>query len=204
MSQEDPIAILIIFAGSSYLFKIWLKDYRASINQTPNPRAFPGAFPAPQSLIWIGISGALLILGLETGGEYALGLSESQSDISWLYLLAMIAAAFLEEIIFRGYLVITQRGKAILVLGCIGFSLIFALLHPFLWSWKEQGLEINASLKGGFSTGIVFMNSLWFYMLRFMPKNRAQSLVPCIAAHLSSNLGVFIIKLAQGHVTSLY
>ena len=204
MSQEDPIAILIIFAGSAYLLKLWLQDYRAYAHGTPNPRALPGTAPASQRLIWVGVTGALLILGLETGGEYALGISGKQSDITWLYLLAMIAAAFLEEVIFRGYLVITGRGKKALILSIFGFSLLFALFHPFLWSWEDAGPQIHLTLKAGFSTGIVFLNGLWFYYLRFSPENTTRSLIPSITAHLGSNLGVFVIKLVQGHVTSLY
>ena len=204
MSQEDPIAILIIFAGSAYLFRLWLQDFRAQSHGTPNPRAFPGATPAPQALIWAGIMGALAILALETGGEYALGISGEQSNITWLYLLAMIAAAFLEEVIFRGYLVITKHGKAALILSIAGFSLLFALLHPFLWSWENQSLQVHLTLKATFSTAIVLLNSLWFYYLRFCAKNTTRSLIPSIAAHLGSNMGVFIIKLAQGHVTGLY
>ena len=30
---------------------------------------------------------------------------------------------------------------------------------------------------------------------------RIHPLIPCIAAHLAKNLGVFVIKLAQGHVS---
>jgi len=204
MSQEDPITILIIFAGSIYLLKLWLQDFRAHVLGTPNPRALPGTSPAPRTLIWAGVIGALAILGLETGGEYALGISGEQSNITWLYLLAMIAAAFLEEVIFRGYLVITKHGKAALILSIAGFSLLFALLHPFLWSWEDQGFQIHLTLKAAFSTGIILLNGLWFYCLRFSAKNTTNSLIPSIAAHLSSNIGVFIIKLAQGHVTGLY
>jgi hypothetical protein len=204
MSQEDPIAIIIIFAGSSYLLKLWLQDYQAFTHKRKNARALPGASPAAQPLIFIGVAGALLILALETGGEYAFHISSEQSDINWLYLLAMISAAFVEEIIFRGYCVITRHGKAVLILSILSFSFLFAVLHPFLWSWEEGRLQVHLTLKAQFSTAIVFLNALWFYALRFCPQNTTQSLVPCIAAHLSSNLGVFIIKLLQGHVTSFY
>lgn len=204
MSQEDPITILIIFAGTLYLATLWLNDYRRNQKGTPNPRALPGASPASLKITTIGILGALIILGAETSGEYVLGISEKQSNITWLYLLAMISASFLEELIFRGYLVIAQRGKHILLLSIAGFSLLFALVHPFLWSWQDGSLQLDLTPKGYFSTAIVLLNSLWFYALRFMPLNVTHSIIPCIAAHLSSNLGVFAIKLIQGHVTGLY
>ncbi|MGA2053040.1 MAG: CPBP family intramembrane glutamate endopeptidase, partial [Opitutales bacterium] len=85
--------------------------------------------------------------------------------------------------------------------GIVGFSLLFSLLHPFLWDWKS-GLVFDFSLKAWWSPALVFASSLWFYTVRFYPLNPARSLLPCIAAHLAKNLGVFAIKLAQGHVTS--
>jgi len=52
---------------------------------------------------------------------------------------------------------------------------------------------------------MVFLFSFWLYAMRFplrYPKlNPSRSLIPCIAAHLAKNLGVFVIKLAQGHVS---
>lgn len=51
-----------------------------------------------------------------------------------------LVAAFGEEVIFRGYLVVENRGRAALITGMIGASLGFALLHPFLWEWREGGL----------------------------------------------------------------
>ncbi|HCR37217.1 MAG TPA: CPBP family intramembrane metalloprotease [Opitutae bacterium] len=203
MSQEDPILILIIFAASLYLGKICLSDLRAQQNGTPNPRAFPGATPCPPIAIYIAIAGALLILSIETGGEYLLSINEEQSSISALFFLAMLAAAFMEELIFRGYLVITSKGPSALISSIIGFSALFALLHPFLWNW-DAGLTLNIQMKGVFSTLIVFINSLWFYTVRFYPLNQERSLIPCIVAHLSSNCGVFLIKWAQGYVTTLY
>lgn len=38
----------------------------------------------------------------------------------------------------------------------------------------------------------------------FFVLNKTQSLFPSIVAHIVSNIGVFIIKLAQGHVSGLY
>ena len=103
--------------------------------------------------------------------------------------------------IFRGYLVVEGRGRAALVGGVVGASLLFALLHPFLWQWQDGTLVLQGSTKAWFSTGAVFAGSLWFYAVRFMPANPRHSLVPCIAAHLAKNVGVFVVKLLQGHVT---
>jgi hypothetical protein len=123
----------------------------------------------------------------------------------------MIGAAFGEELIFRGFLVVPTRGRAALFGSIVGFSLLFALGHPFLWDWKSlaagqpKQLVWDFSLKAWWSTAMVFLFSFWLYALRFplrYPKlNPRASLIPCIAAHLAKNLGVFVIKLAQGHVS---
>ena len=48
---------------------------------------------------------------METLGENLLAISEQQSDITALFLPAMISAGIIEEIVFRGYLVFTKRGR---------------------------------------------------------------------------------------------
>lgn len=215
MDQQDPITILVMLGIGAWIFHMWLDDLRAALDGTPRAGAFPGAFPCSRGLILFGVAGALVLVGVETAGEYALGVSSEQSDITVLFLGAMVAAAFVEELIFRGYLQISHKGRGILWASVIVFSLVFALLHPFFWSfegtedaawyelWRgEWTLDFGA--KPWFSTAIVFLNSLWFYYLRFTARNARQSLIPCMAAHLASNLAVFFIKLAQGHVTSLW
>ncbi len=209
---ENPLLIVGYFVLAAFAFKLWLDDYRAS-RTNPNPNALPGATAAPRRLIVIGIVVALGILALEVVGEYALGIVDDQSDITALMLLALLAAAFVEELIFRGFLVIRHKGKAALIGSIIGFSLIFALLHPLFWGvaeqpegtlWWQFQLTWDFSVKAWWSTGILFANSIWFYTLRFVPANTERSLWPCILAHFASNLGVFVVKLAQGHVVGWY
>jgi membrane protease YdiL (CAAX protease family) len=186
-----------------WVFRQWLGDLRAARAGRPHAQAWPGAFPCTWPVVWIAVAGSLVLLACETGGEYALGVSGQQKNISAFFLVAMVSAAFYEELIFRGIFVVTGRGRAALVAGIFGFSLLFALFHPFLWDWQSPGgLVFDFSLKAWWSTGLVFASSLWFYTVRFFRLNPAQSLIPCVAAHLAKNLGVFAIKLAQGHVTS--
>lgn len=206
---DSPLITVLVFAGAVYLFKIWYDDFRAGMSGQANERALPGATAAPRAAILIGIIGALLLVALETGGEYALGVSDQQSDIVALMLLAMVAAGVIEEVVFRGYLVVTDKGKGLLVASIIGFSLLFALGHyqyytdiPEGGSWRELSLEISP--KSGWSLLLLFLNSLWFYTVRFFRWNPGQSLLPCFAAHIASNLGVFLVKLAQGHVTGWF
>lgn len=203
---DHPLLILVGFAAAIYFFKLWLDDLKNEKKGRPNPNAFPGATPAPRMAIVTGIVGALVILTAETAGEYAWGFVEEQSEISLLFALFTLAAAFIEELIFRGFLVVEGKGRAILIGSILIFSGIFTAIHPFLWEWHdEEGLLFHFdSGKAWFSTAIVFLNSLWFYTIRFLPLNPRHSLIPCIAAHFSSNLGVVVIKFFQGHVGNLW
>ncbi len=211
MSQDDPFLLLAVAALTGYVFYTWLGDYRRAKVGSPDPRAFPGATTCPATAIVVAVTGALVLLGLETGGENLLGISGQQSNISVLFLVAMIGAAFGEELVVRGFCVVTTRGRWALLGSILLFSLLFALAHPFFWDWKSPAdgqpkqLMFDFSLKAWWSSAMVFVFSLWLYALRFplrYPKlNPRASLLPCIAAHLAKNLGVFAIKLIQGHVT---
>lgn len=200
MGQDNPLLLLVMLAGAGYLGKLWCDDLQAAQAGRPNPRAFPGAVPAGRPVMILAVAGTLVLLALETAGEAALGLTAEQSEMTVLFGLYTLAAALLEEIIFRGYLVIANRGRAMLIAGIVLTSVVFALLHPFLWEWRDGTLRFNLTAKTWFSTGAIFLGSLWFYALRFLPLNPQASLAPCIAAHLTKNLGVFGVKYAQGFV----
>ncbi|MBI2514086.1 MAG: CPBP family intramembrane metalloprotease [Opitutae bacterium] len=201
MGQDSPLLLLGLLAATGYIAKLWLDDYRATRRGTPHPRALPGATPASSNAIAIAALGALGLLALETAGESALGLTEKQSDMTVLFGLYTLAAAFGEELIFRGFLVIEHRGRGGLIAGVVGASVLFAALHPFLWQWRDGVLHVHLGAKAWFSTALVFASSLWFYAVRFWKLNPSRSLLPCIAAHLAKNLGVFVIKYAQGFVS---
>lgn len=201
MGQNDPWLLLLLLGGTAYAARLWWIDYRASRSAAPTPHPLPGATHAAPASIWIAVAGALALLAMETGGEYALGLVEKQSRVTVLFGVYSLAAAFLEELIFRGYVVVPDRGRAILVASCVGASLAFALIHPFLWEWKDGALIGHFDLKAWFSTAAIFAGSLWFYFVRFSNLNPSRSLLPCIAAHAAKNLGVFALKAAQGYVS---
>ncbi len=201
MGQDQPLLLIVMLAAVGYFGKLWLDDYRAARAGRADPRAFPGAVPSLRPIATIvAVLGALALLAAETAGEYALGISGEQSSITALFGLYTLAAAFAEELIFRGYIVIEQRGRAALIGGIVGASVVFALLHPFLWEWQDGALHFDFGSKAWFSTAVVFASSLWFYTVRFWSWNPTRSLVPCIAAHAAKNLGVFAIKYAQGFV----
>ncbi len=201
MGQDQPLLLVLMIAASATVAKWWLDDYRATGAGTPPSRPLPGAAPAPASAMVLAAAGALALLAAETGGEHVLGLSGEQSRVTALFGLYTLAAALVEELIFRGYVVVTGRGRIMLAGSVLAASALFALLHPFLWEWKDGALLWRSGAKAWFSTGAVFAGSLWFYFVRFMPLNPRRSLLPCIAAHAAKNVGVFAVKYAQGFVS---
>jgi uncharacterized protein len=200
MAPDNPWLLAgMIFAGG-VVAKWWCDDYRAAQQGNPAPQAFPGATPAGGRTLLIAAGGALVLLAAETAGEHALGLTAKQTQMTILLGLYTLVAAFGEELVFRGYLVVENRGRTALITGVIGASLGFALLHPFLWEWNDGLLRLHGDNKAWFSTAAVFACSLWFYAVRFLPMNPTRSLLPCVAAHLTKNLGVLAVKYAQGFV----
>lgn len=207
--QDHPVAIILLFAAVCYPASLWWQDFRSWSSGKPNPRAFPGATSASRALIVIGIVGALLLVALETAGEYVLGVSDQQSQISAIFLLMMLAAGFIEELIFRGYLYYDRKGPVILWASILLFSLLFALFHAQYYTEVPEGarwyqFEFRIDSHSSWTLCILFLNSVWFYALRFGFDNKYKSLIPCIAAHVASNVAVFAVKLAQGHVVGFW
>lgn len=198
--SDNPVAILLYLGVAGYVLHLYLVDFRATRDgNITASSSMPGASAMPVSALIIGVCVALLILAVETSGEIVLGVASEQSEMAWYFLFASLAAGVIEEVVFRGYLVISTKGKAALITSCVGFSFVFAIIHGHLWS-ADNGFDFIFTTKGVFSTSILFINSLWFYLVRFGPWNRTQSIFPCMLAHACSNLGVFIIKWYQGFV----
>ena len=217
--SQDPFGVVFYFIVTLWLARMWWRDYREAqdSNKGTYDRGLPGATPCTLKPIFIAVAGTLLLLAAETYGEIRLGISAEQSDVSCFFLLALISAAIAEEFIFRGFLVIETRGEAAKWISVFVFSTIFALIHPYLWSfeWNDestagtltkivQACDLNITLKAVFTTVFIFVGSLWFYAVRFFRWNPRHSILVPIAAHLVKNIAVFLIKLAQGHVTSIF
>jgi membrane protease YdiL (CAAX protease family) len=209
--SENPIIILLYVGIAVYVGNMYWSDYKDGRADDPEASAMPGATKTSLVAMAIATVGALVILAAETGGEIALGIASKQSEMLWYFLFAIVAAGIVEEVIFRGYLVIDKKGKIALIASCTGFSLIFAVIHFHLfsldypedvafWQFWQAGIEWTLTPKGFFTTGILFANSLWFYACRFGPWNPTHSLFPCMVAHAASNFGVYVVKLAQGYV----
>lgn len=202
---NSPLVLLIMTAAGLYVAKMWWDDRRAATKGEAKAGALPGATDAPRRAVIIAVAGALGILAIETGGEIALGIAAEQSKMTWLFALySVVAAPIIEELMFRGWLVVENRGRAAMWAGAVGASAIFALLHPFLWRWDEAGFAVTLGVKGWFSAGVVFAMSLWMYAARLAPWNPQRSLLPCFAGHASKNLGVVGVKLAAGFMGGVW
>jgi len=201
----SPVSIVISVVAAIVVLKLWTGDYIAAQAKTPVAKPLPGAASAPFWLIGLSVLVSVLIVGAETAGEYALGISGEQSTIPFYYLASMIGAGIVEELLFRGFFVVENRGRAALLASMIGFSLVFALIHGHLLVSPEDSESGSYALTLAVGplwwTFILFTSSLWWYAVRFMPANRNRSLLPCFAGHMASNLAVFAIKLAQGYVS---
>jgi membrane protease YdiL (CAAX protease family) len=202
--MNHPLLLALLTAAGLYVGHLWRADLRAARARRPNPNALPGATDAPRRAVIIATAGALGLLAAETIGEHALGLAAQQSRMTWLFgLYSVTAAPIIEEVIFRGWLVLdgpadSSRRRATMWAAAVAASLGFAALHPFLWRWDDAGFALTPGAKGWFSTAVVFATSLWLYVARLAPWNPRQSLLPCFAGHAAKNLGVVAIKAAAG------
>lgn len=214
--NDEPALILFMSVVGLYVLNLWVQDYRLARAGIPSSHALPGATPAPFMACVIAGLGAAALLVAETWGEIRLEISEEQTEITILFGCYTLIAAFIEELIFRGFIVIEARGTAIRWAGIVAASILFAALHPFLWTWEmgdaplwhvlmvwqwSEWLTWKFTTKGIFSTAIVFVSSLWFYTVRFAAFNPTRSLLPCIVAHGTKNLGVFAVKGIQGFIS---
>jgi membrane protease YdiL (CAAX protease family) len=204
--MNHPLLLLLMTAMGIYLGWLWHDDVRkARQSGTTQPGGLPGATPAPTRAVVIAVTGAVAILAVETAGEILLGLASEQSRMTWLFALYSVAAApVIEELIFRGWIVVEGRGQIALWLGTLAASAVFALLHPFLWRWDEAGFALTLGAKGWFSTAVVFATSLWLYFARLASFNPQRSLLPCFSAHAAKNFGVVMVKLATGFMGGLW
>lgn len=209
MFQDDPVFALLNFAIAAYLFYMWYGDFTAFRRSGVLPKkALAGAATVSPSYVVCGILAAVALLAVHTATEFALGVEASQTRVAWWAIFSWIGAAFVEELIFRGYLVVQNRGRGALIASIIAFSLIFALGHPFMWDYTvPEGASVfggvwkfDFSVQPVISTLAIFECSVLFYALRFLPKNKNASIIPCFAAHAAYNIGVFAVKAANGFI----
>jgi membrane protease YdiL (CAAX protease family) len=98
MTPDNPLLLGGLCVVVAWLAKLWSDDLRFQRNGVSRRTALPvGILP-----IGIAVVGAFVILGAKTWGEISLGIVDEQSTITWLFGLYTLAAAFGEELIFRG------------------------------------------------------------------------------------------------------
>ena len=204
--MNDPLPLMFGLGVAAYLTWLWWGDLmRRSAGVDDQIRALPGATPAGAGAIFMSIGGAVILVGLETLGELRLGIAGEQTKITVLFALySVMAASILEELIFRGFFVVENKGRVWLIGGATVTSIFFAIAHPHLWQWQDGSLSWHFGAKGWFSTGALFTGSLWFYACRFAAWNPSGSLLPCFAAHAAKNFCVVAIKAGQGFVIGLW
>lgn len=209
MVQDTPLFALANAAVAAYLFYMWCADLLYfKKNGALREKSFAGATPCGVRIALLGalLGGALLVF--HTLAENIFGVAAEQTRVAPWAFVSWVAAAFVEELVFRGYLFVGGGGRVVLVLSCVFFSLVFACAHPFVWNYE---IAEGASVLGGvwsfdfsaqkvLATVHIFECSCLFYFLRFCPFNKTRSLIPCVAAHFAYNIGVFLAKLAGGYV----
>ncbi len=209
MFQDDPTFAIINFAIAAYLFYLWLTDFKFYSRQGETKKGLlEGAKPVSLRFCAIAICLSLLLLGVHTFSEISFGVQAQQTSVAPWALISWIGAAFVEELIFRGYLVIQNKGRALLLGSILLASVVFALGHPFMWDYTVgEGASVfdgvwsfKFSAQSILATLAVFECSLLFYLLRFIPANKNRSLIPCVCAHCAYNIGVFTVKASQGFV----
>lgn len=202
---NHPMLLVLMTATGIYVGWLWWTDLREARQRLPGAPvpagAFPGATEAPLRAVVIAVAGAVGLLALETWLECRLGLAAEQTKMTVLFsVYTVISAPIIEELIFRGWLVVQEKGRATMWAAVVAASGIFAALHPFLWRWDDVGFAWTLTEKGWFSTGAIFAGSVWFYLVRLAGWNPQHSLLPCFAAHAAKNLGVVTVKAATGFV----
>ena len=105
----------------------------------------------------------------------------------------MLFAAFGEELVFRGFVVLDKKGKRMLIASCVIGSIGFAALHGHWYENDDEGFRILTDTKAPFSTGMLSLGSLWFYFARFATWYPSRSVfvasVPSMAAWTSLSVG---------------
>ncbi len=205
--MKDILPDILMLCASLWLAKNFISDLRANFGGKVS--GLEGATACRPAVCAAGVLCALAVLAIFTIAEYYFGVSESQTSAPFYVIVFWFSSAFVEELVFRGYFVVQNRGKTALVASIFAFSALFTLAHPFFWSYAppdgaaegaEKILSFHFGANAVISSLSIFSLSILFYCLRFVPQNKNRSIIPCIAAHFSYNLGVYIVKLFQGHI----
>lgn len=192
--------ILSVAAAAIVIF-FWATDYRRWKSGAPFERALPGATGASWKLVRLSVLVSIGIAAVQILGEYALGVTGTLSPIPAYLILPLLGAGIVEELIFRGYLVIEKKGRRTMIVSIVFFSIASALVHGHLLAKVDYGFRMTFAPASIWWTLILVVNSLWWYTVRFLPSNKDKSLLPCFAGHMASTLVIFLVRMVQGCVT---
>ena len=201
--MESPaLSHLLYLALGLGVLVLWAREARSAGSRSAyGPEPFwPGAVACPWQTVVLAGVGALLLTLVESGLEIHLGVQDEQSTIPATFLLAMMGAAVVEEITFRGFAAPASLAGVRLLAAILAGSLVFMLLHGHVASFEDGSLRLRDDPKSLVSAGSAFAVSCWLYLCRFNPLNPGRSLAPSLAGHAVRNLAVFGIKDAQGFV----
>jgi membrane protease YdiL (CAAX protease family) len=188
----------------AYSAKLWIQAARET-RPDETHSTLPGATRARPVVYFWAITGVLVLLGTELLGEQALGIAPQQSKLTWTFAAyTIISAPVIEEVIFRGYLIIDRPGAPHRWLAANVASVVFALLHPYVWEWTVGGVESRLSVQTAFSTFFIYATSMWLYYVRLARWNPTRSLFPCIFAHGARNAGVVVVKVSTGYIAGFW
>jgi len=207
--MDSPWIQLAAIVVAPFVYHIWWKDYQAQAGGETIENALPGATPVATWVTILAVVGVLVIFAFEVAGEYALDIVEQQTEMTIVMAAySIIIASVIEEVIFRGILYV-DRSTASLIASIVAISVLFAVVHGHFWTYEpakgaswwnffDATLTFDFGVKAWFTTGVLFVRSLWLYAMRFIPANPRRSLIPCIVAHAIANLAVVIAKAMQG------
>lgn len=194
--QLEDVVYLALGAG---VFIFWLRETRRGPSDALP--FWPGTTTCGWQPMLLAAAGALVLTLVESVLEIQLGVSQEQTRIPASFLLAMMGAAIVEEITFRGFAAPESLAGVRLLATVLAGSLVFMLLHGHVVKFAEGSVGLNTDAKALVSGGSAFAISCWLYLCRFNPLNPTRSLAPSLVGHTVRNLAVFGIKDVQGFVT---
>ncbi|MEI6460429.1 MAG: CPBP family intramembrane glutamic endopeptidase [Verrucomicrobiota bacterium] len=189
--DRTTVEALLYFVLGACVLAAWVGEYRQRRIKNSGELFWPGTESAPWAAYFVAAAGALLITIAEANVEVRYEITDQQSVLPAISILALIGASIIEEVVFRGFTAPSHlTGPKLLGVIFVG-SLIFALIHDF---------DLK-SASGRSSTIFAFLTSVWLYLARFNPLNPSRSLLPCFIAHTVRNLAVFGIKWSEGFIS---
>jgi hypothetical protein len=111
--NDSPFVIVIYLAVAGYVANMYYGDWKLAKAGKPDPKGMPGARSAGLWTYALGVLGALLILGVETCGEIALGIASEQSEMIWYSFLRAWPQGSWKRLSFAATLLLRTKGAGL-------------------------------------------------------------------------------------------